>query len=176
MVVNLLEETLEVLKKYGKSPKDVKWVGSKDGKYAITWSEFKKIADVIYDNGCGSQEVAKDLVVVGEDWWLERCECDGSEWWEFKTLPVRQPEAIKFTKVLIISFARNLDEINQLTMTTLEKIDKVEKELKRFIRRMKACKQRLKEDPNLVGCKETAALKKASMDLSRVLVELRKPF
>lgn len=61
-------------------------------------------------------------------------------------------------------------------MITLEKINKVEKELKRFIERMRACKQRLKEDPNLVGCKETATLKRASMDLSRVLVELRKPF
>ena len=61
-------------------------------------------------------------------------------------------------------------------MITLEKINKVEKEQKRFTRRMKACKQRLKEDPNLVGRKEIAALKKASMDLSRVLVDLRKPF
>jgi|GEM_PF-500830 len=176
MVVNLLEETLEVLKKHGKSPKDVRWVGSKDGKYAITWDEFEKIADVIYDNGYGAQEIAEDLVVVGEDWWLERCECDGSEWWEFKTLPVKQPEAIKFTKVLITSFAWNLDEINHLTMTTLEKIDKVEKELKRFTRRMKTCKQRLKEDPRLAGCKEIVALKETSKDLSRVLVELRKPF
>ena len=61
-------------------------------------------------------------------------------------------------------------------MITLEKIDKVEKELKRFIERMRTCKQRLKEDPRLAGCKEIVALKETSKDLSRVLVELRKPF
>jgi hypothetical protein len=27
------------------------------------------------------------IIVVGKDWWLERHEYDGSEWWEFKTMP-----------------------------------------------------------------------------------------
>jgi len=27
------------------------------------------------------------LTVAGDDWWLERHGYDGSEWWEFKTLP-----------------------------------------------------------------------------------------
>ena len=26
-------------------------------------------------------------VAVGDNWWLERAEYDGSEWWEFKTIP-----------------------------------------------------------------------------------------
>ena len=69
-MTNLLKETLEVLEKYGKSPKDVRWVGSRDGRYAITWEEFEKIADIEYDNSFGAQEVAMDLVVVGDDWWL----------------------------------------------------------------------------------------------------------
>ena len=114
MVINLLKETLEVLKGYGKSPKDVKWVGSKDGKYAITWDEFEKIANIEYNKGYGSQEIAEDLVIVGDDWWLERCVSDGwSEWWEFKTLPVKQPKTAKFTKILTTSSAWNLDLINQ---------------------------------------------------------------
>ena len=114
MAVNLLKETLEILEKHGKSPKDVKWVGSRDGKYAITWNEFEKIANITYNNSYGAQEIAEDLVVVGEDWWLERCVCDGwSEWWEFKTLPIKQSEAVKFTKALTTLFGWNLDEINQ---------------------------------------------------------------
>lgn len=36
------------------------------------------------------QYVATDLVLVGDDWWIERAEYDGSEWWEFKSIPVRK--------------------------------------------------------------------------------------
>ena len=32
-------------------------------------------------------QVADDLVVVGDSWWLERHEYDGSEWWEYKEKP-----------------------------------------------------------------------------------------
>jgi len=86
--MNLLKETIETLELYDKSPKDVRWVGTEDGKYAISWEEFEKIAkDVEYYSGYGLQEIPDNLVVVGDDWWLERAEYDGSEWWEFKTMP-----------------------------------------------------------------------------------------
>lgn len=39
-------------------------------------------------------------VVVGKDFWLERGEYDGSEWWSFKTTP--QCESDKFTKLLCV--------------------------------------------------------------------------
>ena len=44
-----------------------------------------------YDNGFGGAEVHGDLKIVGNDWWMERGEYDGSEWWEFKTLPKLLP-------------------------------------------------------------------------------------
>jgi len=47
-IVNLLVETVEVLREHGKSEEDVRWVGSKDGEFAITWDEFVKIADEEY--------------------------------------------------------------------------------------------------------------------------------
>lgn len=98
---NLLKETLNVLERNGKTPADVEWVGSADGMLAISWKEFAEIAkDVEYDNGYGGAEVASDLVVVGKDWWLERGEYDGSEWWEFKKIPVRKFETDKFSKVV----------------------------------------------------------------------------
>ena len=96
---NLLKETIEALKENGKTPKDVQWVGSKDGKYAISWEEFEKIADIEYDAGYGAPEIATDLVVVGDGWWLERWECEDAEGWAFKTLPQKQPDAKKFSRV-----------------------------------------------------------------------------
>ena len=96
---NLLQETLECLQENGKSPKDVLWVGSSNGEYAISWGNFSKIADFEYDDGYGGQEIVSDLVIVGDTWWLERGEYDGAEWWEFKTIPYKQPSAKQFHKV-----------------------------------------------------------------------------
>ena len=87
--MNLLNETLEILKENNLEPKDVLWVGNLEVK--TDWENFAKIADVNYDSGFGGQEVATDLIVVGQNWWLERHEYDGSEWWEFKQLP-KEPE------------------------------------------------------------------------------------
>ena len=44
--------------------------------------------------------VALDLVVVGEGWWLERCDYEGAEWWEFKTLPIKSENISPFKTVL----------------------------------------------------------------------------
>ena len=98
MKKNLLKETLEALWQHGKKSSDVKWCGTENG--WCTWDEFAAVADVEYESGYGATKVAKDLVIVGEDWWLERREYDGSEWWEFKTLPTkpktqRVPQVIK---------------------------------------------------------------------------------
>jgi len=87
---NLLEETLTFLTEHDKTPEDVKWVGSRYGEYAITWQEFAALANTtIYDNGYGGQEIASDLVVVGDDWWLAREGYDGSEAWVFCEQPRR---------------------------------------------------------------------------------------
>ena len=82
---NLLHETIGALKKNGKTEKDIKWIGSNE--VEIPQEMFFKMADTVYDSGYGGQEVASDLMIVGDDWWLERHEYDGSEWWEFKTIP-----------------------------------------------------------------------------------------
>lgn len=100
MQMNLLEETVRSMSNEGLTPNDVKWIGARDGEYAITWKQFEIIANVNYDASYGSAEVAEDLVVVGSDWWLERHEYDGSEWWEFKKLPTKKDNAIPFNLVL----------------------------------------------------------------------------
>jgi len=56
----------------------------------------------------------------------------------------------------------------------IENIRNVEKELKRFNKRLQAAKIRLQKDNDILyitGCKETGALKRASLDLK---IELTK--
>ena len=108
--MNLLRETIGKLINNKKKEKDVLWVGSKDN--YITWNEFKKIADIEYDAGYGGQEVATDLLIVGKDFWLERQEYDGSEWWEFKEIPCK-PKAKGNIKTVVGGSWENLKEINK---------------------------------------------------------------
>lgn len=85
--MNLLQETISKLAHYGKTTKDVLWVGDNDVHF--TWDEFAKVANIEYDNGYGGHEIFEDLVIVGDNWWLSRGEYDGSEWWEFLTPPTK---------------------------------------------------------------------------------------
>lgn len=88
-MTNLYEDTVRCLRWHDKAPKDVLWVSDGRGKYC-TWFEFAREAENFYfDSGYGCQEVAPKLVVCGDDWWLERREYDGSEWWEYCTMPKR---------------------------------------------------------------------------------------
>ena len=82
---NLLKETEQALKEHKKTLKDVEWIGK--GNYFMSIDSFKKIANKEYDNGYGGNEVDLGLKICGDNWWLERAEYDGSEWWEFKQKP-----------------------------------------------------------------------------------------
>ena len=95
---NLLRETLKTLWLNSKTPVDVLWVGCVMGCHAMTWDAFAVIANLNYYVSFGGAEIKIDLVVVGSDWWLERAEYDGSEWWEFKTLPTRQNNPMMFNQ------------------------------------------------------------------------------
>lgn len=88
--MNLLQETIKILNMNGKSLKDIQFVYTDEGCFVPT-NGCKQFLDVEYDNGYGENEIRMDLKLVGKDFWLERHEYDGSEWWEFKQLP-------KFTK------------------------------------------------------------------------------
>lgn len=85
---NLLEETEHVLQKYNYTPKDIYYIT--DGVYWCTWDDFAERADSFwYDSGFGWVEVNETLKMVGVDFWFERNEYDGSEWWTYHSLPVR---------------------------------------------------------------------------------------
>ena len=86
-MINLLSETIEKLVKHGKKPEDVLFV--MDTKSYCSFKEFSENASFEYDDGFGCIEISLHLKIVGADWWLERYEYDGSEGWEFKTLPIK---------------------------------------------------------------------------------------
>lgn len=67
---------------------------------AISVDKFIELANVLYYDGYGAQEVASDLVLIMNDGsWYERAEYDGSEWWVHKKCPdiiaVKSDDAIK---------------------------------------------------------------------------------
>jgi len=97
--MNLLKETIKKLKYEGKKAQDVIWCGSKD--FRFSWKKFKEVANFDYNNGFGGQEVAEDLKIVGKDFWLERHEYDGSEWWEYKEMPEKTKKTIKNPKLTV---------------------------------------------------------------------------
>ena len=87
MVVNFLKETLDKMEENGVSPDDVLYVFNSFG--YCSWEEFEKLANFDYNNGYGLIAIDLNLIVRGSDWWLERGEYDGSEWWKFCTMPLR---------------------------------------------------------------------------------------
>ena len=86
---NLWEETIEFLKENDKTFEDVLFIQGED--FKVTKENFEIVAKKTdYDSGFGAQHVPKDLVLVGDDWWIERYEYDGAEWWDFKSIPARK--------------------------------------------------------------------------------------
>lgn len=86
-MANLLKETKEILEQHSKTFDDIIFVGDKSDHSKITVKEFLEHANFEYDDGFGSEEINTDLILVGKDFWLERHEYDGSEWWEYKSMP-----------------------------------------------------------------------------------------
>lgn len=89
--MNLWKETVAKLEKHGKTVADIKFVQTRKGRI----NNFEELAKKIdYDDGYGGQQIEPSLVIVGDDWWLERAEYDGAGWFEFK----KQPIALDFVE------------------------------------------------------------------------------
>lgn len=93
MVINLKDETLAALRACHKDKGDIKWIGGADFKISI--DDFWKLADKEYNNESRNSCVARDLVICGDTWWLERDWDDyyspGSECWIYCEIP-KEPE------------------------------------------------------------------------------------
>lgn len=125
--MNLFKETLEKLKDNNKTFEDILWIGTRN--YYVEKEKFKEIANIEYDNGYGGQEVAYNLIIVGDDWYLERCEYDGSEWWGFKKMPIKPNKKLDL-KALTISQADENGMDISCGWETLEKMNI--KEIERY--------------------------------------------
>ena len=108
---NLKKETLHILREFGKTKKDVRWVGCEQ--FTIDTDLFWELADRKYDEGYGAAEVAPDLLVVGDDWWLERHEYDGSEWWEFKRLPEKPKRSGNVNRIIDSRYPNTLVDLEK---------------------------------------------------------------
>ena len=84
--MNLWDETIHFIEEKGYTWNDV--IGVCGNAFSISKENFEEVAKKTdYDAGYGCQEIAIDLMIVGKDWWLERHDYDGSEWWEYKEYP-----------------------------------------------------------------------------------------
>lgn len=98
------------------------WVGSR--KNYVDIDKFIELADTEYDESYGSPKVAENLLIVGYNWWLERHEYDGSEWWEYKSMP-EMPENKIELKALTIDQAKKLNYDVSCGWESLEKINNI---------------------------------------------------
>lgn len=90
-MANLLKETENELEVRGYTFEDILSIQGK--MHRISVERFKTLADKIYDERYGSQEVAEDLIIMMKDGsWFERHEYDGSEEWIFRRAPQVIPE------------------------------------------------------------------------------------
>lgn len=94
MLRNLLDETIGDLAEQGKTVEDVKFVLLTPF-LKCSMVDFCYVAkDIDYDAGYGCAEI-NNIMIIGDNWWMERAEYDGSEWWEFKTAPNEPEDVIK---------------------------------------------------------------------------------
>ena len=97
---NLWEETIGILKDHSLTWEDVDAVVLEGDNVIISKKNFEEVArKTNYDSGYGSAEIRGDLVIVGWNWWLERREYDGAEWWELKTMPFIPNEITEVTSL-----------------------------------------------------------------------------
>ena len=85
--MNLLNETRDILLSNNKTFDDVLFVGDGSTHTKMTVKEFLEHANVEYNGGYGIEEINTKLILVGQDFRLEQHEYDGSEWWEYKSMP-----------------------------------------------------------------------------------------
>ena len=83
--MNLKNETLQVLHNNGKRKADIKYVCGED--FQISPEQFWELSDTEYDSSYGAPEIAQDLMLIGDDFWMERGEYEGTEVWDFHTMP-----------------------------------------------------------------------------------------
>lgn len=88
-IVNLLKETIDVLHRHNKKLSDITQMCDSEKRVYrdVNEEDLKEFLDMNYNYGHGLVEINPFLTLIGKDFWLERAEYDGREWWEYKALP-----------------------------------------------------------------------------------------
>ena len=124
-MTNLWDETIDILKEHDKTFEGVRFIQGRD--FKITKENFEKVAKKTnYDSGYGSANVATDLVVVGSNWWLERGEYDGTEWWDYKESP-KQVNEVREISQLSGRLWPTLEELNSPKNPMQERVEELRK-------------------------------------------------
>ena len=102
---NFLKETKETMDVLNLNPKDIEFIGSRDGEYEMSWEEFQEVADFEYNESYGAQLVCYDLILLFKGGkMLKRGEYDGSEWWDFIDISIpSQPNPKKITRLKTVN-------------------------------------------------------------------------
>lgn len=85
-IINFLDETKQFLSAYDKTLQDIKAIRTNEGNVKDI-KKFFKFMDFEYNCDFGMYVIPLDLILIGNDFWLERYEYDGSEEWRFKSYP-----------------------------------------------------------------------------------------
>lgn len=111
-LINLLEETEKFLRFYNKTLSDIKFVFGND--YRVSVDNFVEIAkDTYYDAALGIQEIAKDLILFGKDFYATRYEYEETEGWEYIPMPFNIPEETVRVEKLKGGMWKTLKQINE---------------------------------------------------------------
>lgn len=77
-----------------KTTEQVAWVGSRDGAYAVSWTEFQELAK---DAGMPNQD---QVVIVFQDGsWMWVDEYDGSPYFRYSEMPKKMVDAHKYSSL-----------------------------------------------------------------------------
>lgn len=94
VVKNLYEEIKDTLKRKGKKVDDILWAGNRE--YKVNLDDFiKKSKETYYTQGYVDLQYPEDLIIRGEDFWIEVDEYEGSLGLEFKLIPTEPKKEIK---------------------------------------------------------------------------------
>lgn len=114
--MNLLTETIDYMKEFGKTPDDVLYVkmtkdtgfwkdldDSYPDEILIDFDAFKEVANQVYDSGYGSSYVNQSTTILFKDnSVMYRWEYDGAEGWTYVELPRTFPK--KYDKKMVAEF------------------------------------------------------------------------
>lgn len=113
----ILEEVLELMEVNNRTEEDIHWVGCAD--FHFTWGKFKELAN----QHEGENELAEDLVIVGEDWYIDISEeNEGWRGWTFHAIP--QKPLLLDTPHTLFGFRKDPWEISSLAEANVELIAK----------------------------------------------------